>query len=158
MGVYQSLDEGATWISFSTGMPTMQIYDLKYKESTGLLLAATHGRGCWTFDVAGAIGIGSHSEVIKNFSLSQNYPNPFNPTTLIGFDLPKESKVKLTVFDILGKEIAVLSDGNRNPGHHEVVWDASRFSSGIYFYKIEVRQSGSSTSDFVATKRMVVVK
>jgi photosystem II stability/assembly factor-like uncharacterized protein len=151
MGVYQSTDEGASWVSFSSGMPTMQIYDMKYKESTGILLAVTHGRGCWTFNVNATIGVENNSGIVKDFNLSQNYPNPFNPSTLISFDLPKESKVRLSVFDILGKEIAVLSEGNRNPGHHSVVWDAAKFSSGIYFYKID---AGS----FVETKRMVLVK
>src|SRR5260221_13885474 len=132
-------------------MPTMQIYDLKYKESTGLLLAVTHGRGCWIFNVNATIGIENNTGIVKDFNLSQNYPNPFNPSTLISFDIPKESKVRLSVFDILGKEIAVLSDGNRNPGHHAVVWDAAKFSSGIYFYKI-------IAGSFVETKRMVLVK
>ncbi len=151
MGVYQSADDGLTWVSFSTGMPTAQIYDLKYKEGPAILLAVTHGRGCWTFNIAGIIGINNYSGVVKDFKLNQNYPNPFNPSTLIAFDIPKESKVKLTVYDILGNEVSVLSDGNRNPGHHEVKWDAASYSSGIYFYKIE---AGS----FVETKRMVLVK
>jgi photosystem II stability/assembly factor-like uncharacterized protein len=151
MGVYQSTNDGANWVSFSSGMPTTQIYDLKYKESAQILLSVTHGRGCWTFNVGQITGIHGNNEIVKEFSLSQNYPNPFNPSTLISFDLPKESKVKLTVFDIMGKEVAVLSDGNRNPGHHEVVWDAAAYSSGVYFYKIE---AGS----FIETKRMVLVK
>ncbi len=151
MGVFQSVDDGATWVSFSSGMPTAQIYDLKYKESPQILLAVTHGRGCWTFNIASIIGINNYSGVVKDFKLEQNYPNPFNPSTLIGFDLPKESPVKLTVFDIVGNKVAVLSDGNRNPGHHEVKWEAGSFASGIYFYKIE---AGS----FVETKRMVLVK
>jgi hypothetical protein len=78
--------------------------------------------------------------------LSQNYPNPFNPSTTISFQLPALSRVegsavshvRLKVFDLLGKEIATLVNGNFSPGSHTVRWDASGLASGLYFYRLSV--------------------
>jgi len=92
------------------------------------------------------------SEVPKEYSLMQNYPNPFNPTTTIKFALPKSSNVTLKVYDITGKVVAVLLDGGVvAQGTYEVRFDASKLSSGIYFYSIEA-------NGFKATKKMMLVK
>ena len=87
----------------------------------------------------------------RQLTLSQNYPNPFNPTTTIRFSNPQHSNVLLVVFDILGREVATLVNGELDAGYHQVELDASRLSSGIYFYRI---QAGS----FTATKRLVLLK
>jgi hypothetical protein len=72
------------------------------------------------------------------FSLDQNYPNPFNPTTTMEFTLPSNGRAALKIFDVLGREVATLFDGLTNAGeYHEVRFDASRFSSGIYFARLE---------------------
>ncbi len=91
------------------------------------------------------------SIVPQKYSLNQNYPNPFNPITKIKFEIPKLSNVKLTVFDILGKEIKTLINKNLKPGVYESDWDGSNFPSGIYFYSLK-------TSDFIETKRMILLK
>ncbi|HEX2787422.1 MAG TPA: T9SS type A sorting domain-containing protein [Ignavibacteria bacterium] len=85
------------------------------------------------------------------FSLYQNYPNPFNPSTIIRFDLTKNSFVKLEVFDITGKRITELVNGDLQADSYEKEFDASMLGSGIYFYKIKVE-------NFVETKRMVLIK
>ena len=85
------------------------------------------------------------------YSLAQNYPNPFNPSTTISFGLPKAGNVKLVIFDILGSEVKTLINDYRNAGTYTVMFDASSFSSGIYFYKLE-------TSGFTDTKKMLLVK
>lgn len=85
------------------------------------------------------------------YSISQNYPNPFNPATNIKFDLPKSGKTKITVYDLLGRELKTLIDQNLDAGYHEISIDASNFQSGVYFYRI---QSG----DFIQTKKMVLIK
>ncbi len=151
IGVFQSVDEGASWISFNSGLPAVEIYDMKYKQSVGIILAATHGRGCWTFDLGVVLGIDPYSIIPKTFELSQNYPNPFNPHTKIKFGVPKNSHVKLDVFDALGKKVETLVDQNMNPGTFEVTWNATAYSSGVYFYKIE-------TEGFSETKRMILTK
>ena len=91
------------------------------------------------------------SEVPKEFKLSQNYPNPFNPSTKIKFAVPNESNVKISVYDITGRFIATLVNENLKPANYEINFNASAYSSGVYFYKIE-------TNNFADTKKMVLVK
>lgn len=86
-----------------------------------------------------------------SFALSQNYPNPFNPTTEIKFDIPTRSHTTLKVYNILGREVETLVDEEMSPGHYVSEWDASEYSSGIFFYKL-------TAGDFVDTKKMVLVK
>jgi len=85
------------------------------------------------------------------YDLYQNYPNPFNPTTTIVYDLPTESVVGLKVYNLLGQVVATLADGKQNAGRHTVTFDASRFTSGVYFYQI-------TAGNFVSVKKMVLVK
>lgn len=151
IGVFQSVDEGASWVNFSSGMPAVEIYDMKYKQAAGLILAATHGRGCWTFDLGSVLGVDPYSVIPKTFELNQNYPNPFNPDTKIKFGLPKESAVKLTVYDVSGRQVELLIDQNFNAGTYEITWIASSYSSGVYFYKLE-------TEGFSETKKMILTK
>jgi Secretion system C-terminal sorting domain len=87
----------------------------------------------------------------KEYTLNQNYPNPFNPTTNIEYTIPKDGNVNLKVYDIEGREVATLVDKYQNAGSYITMWDASNFSSGVYFYRII---SGS----YVETKRMVLKK
>ncbi len=98
--------------------------------------------------------------VVNGFSLSQNYPNPFNPTTTIGYVLPfntsarssgNEVYVTLSVFDVMGREIAVVVNGMQEPGSYSVPFDASVVASGLYFYQL--RANGS-----ILTRKMSVVK
>ncbi|MDI6804752.1 MAG: T9SS type A sorting domain-containing protein [Bacteroidota bacterium] len=77
----------------------------------------------------------SNIERPKTYSLEQCYPNPFNPVTQIKFSIPEAGFVTLKVYDVLGREISELASGWKEAGHYEVEWDASRFSSGVYFYK-----------------------
>jgi hypothetical protein len=85
------------------------------------------------------------------FRLFQNYPNPFNPTTTIQYSVPSSQYVSLKIYDVLGREVASLVDGTRQPGTYTVTWDASGFSSGVYFYRL---MAGS----FVGTKKLVLVR
>jgi photosystem II stability/assembly factor-like uncharacterized protein len=95
------------------------------------------------------------NEIPNSFKLYQNFPNPFNPTTTIHFSLPVKANVMLRIFDIMGKEITRLIEGNYNAGSYEVFWDASEYSSGIYYYSL----SASSENDFyIETKKMALVK
>ena len=91
------------------------------------------------------------SAVPSGFDLSQNYPNPFNPSTLIKYSLPTEGNVTLKVYDQLGREVSTLSEGFKTAGVYEANFDASRLSSGVYFYKL-------AASGFEMTKKMLLVK
>ncbi len=85
------------------------------------------------------------------FALSQNYPNPFNPTTVIGYSIASASHVSLKVFDMLGREIATLVNGQMAPGNYTAAFDASRLSSGVYFYRLDA-------GTFSDVKRLSVMK
>jgi hypothetical protein len=89
--------------------------------------------------------------VPKEYALLQNYPNPFNPSTTITYELPKSSVVRLSVFDMLGREVAVLVDRTKETGYHEVQFEGRGLSSGVYFYRLQA-------GDFVATKRLLLLK
>ncbi len=98
------------------------------------------------------IGITNQSLYVPaSYKLMQNYPNPFNPTTNIRFDIPKESRVKISIFDVLGREVDVLVDQQMKPGTYKVDWRADKFSSGLYFYRLV-------TNDYVDVKKMILVK
>jgi photosystem II stability/assembly factor-like uncharacterized protein len=104
--------------------------------------------------------------------LFQNYPNPFNPTTTIGYSLPDRSEVKLTVFNALGQQIALLLDGEMEAGNHTVRFDGTGLSSGVYFYRLSVRptlegQAGDPSTgsgsraesrEFIQTRELLLLK
>ncbi len=92
-----------------------------------------------------------NSEIPYSYSLSQNYPNPFNPATKIKFALPTSGFTSLKVYDISGKEISNLLNSNIQAGTYEVLFDASDFSSGVYFYKLE-------SNGYIETKKMFLIK
>jgi hypothetical protein len=99
----------------------------------------------------GATAIEPASEMPKAFALLQNYPNPFNPSTTIKLELPKSSVVRLSVFDILGREVSVLVNERRDAGAYEVKFDGSNLASGVYFYRL---QAGS----FVQTRKLLLLR
>jgi probable HAF family extracellular repeat protein len=92
------------------------------------------------------------------FMLRQNYPNPFNPLTTIDYDLPAESRVVLTVYDVLGQVMAVLRDDVEEAGFKSVSWNASGAPSGIYFYRLEAIRTDDPTESFTEMRKMLLVK
>jgi len=110
----------------------------------------------WTITDSSNIVVGlsasdKANELARVFSLSQNYPNPFNATTEIKYALPKGCYVRLEIYNILGQKVATLIERRQKAGYKTARWDASPFSSGIYFYRLRA-------GDFVQTKKMVVLK
>ena len=102
-----------------------------------------------TFDYSNEIEVNLFT--VKSFALFQNYPNPFNPSTTISFQLPQASYVTLKVYDAIGTEIETIAEGNYPVGVHEVIFDASKLSSGIYLYRI-------NSATYQATRKMMVIK
>jgi hypothetical protein len=104
----------------------------------------------------GSIGIDPISGVIPDkYFLRNNYPNPFNPETSIEFGIPSGSFVRLTVYNALGKEMAVLVNDNLPAGTYSVQWNASALNTGIYFYRIEAE---GMNAPFIEVKKMMLVK
>ena len=97
-------------------------------------------------------GVNEYAERIpQKFVLDQNYPNPFNPSTTIRFTLAKDSKAKIIVYDLVGKEVAILVNGQLKAGEHTVEWSTENIASGIYIYKL-------ITKDFTQVKKMTLLK
>ncbi|MCH8013012.1 MAG: T9SS type A sorting domain-containing protein [Candidatus Marinimicrobia bacterium] len=86
----------------------------------------------------------------------KNYPNPFNPNTTISFDLSEARNVELVIYDILGREVITLISSQHIAGQHKGVWNASNVASGVYFYRLVVRQDGILS--YKETKKLVVLK
>jgi len=129
----------------------MNVYILAVHDT--YLFAGTDGSGAWQRPLSEMI---TSVEKIStkmpiHFRLSQNHPNPFNPTTTIALTLPSKSYVTLKVFTVLGKEVATLVDGAKKAGSYQVRWNANRFASGIYIYRIK---AGNQT----ISKRMLPIK
>ncbi len=165
-----STDAGTTWAtnvrlsqSFDphAGWPNqnkMGDYYHMVSDSTGahLAWAATFGGeqnvyyGHISFPLTGVNGQ-NPGQSPASFSLSQNYPNPFNPSTMIQFALPHASFVKLTVFNLLGEQVATIVSDRFEAGTHTVRWDASGLPSGVYFFQLHA-------DEFTQTKRLVVLR
>lgn len=112
----------------------------------------------WYFDdlEVFAEGMSVSTEISDNqqpqtFELEQNYPNPFNPVTQIEFTLPEQSELIVTVYDLMGRRVAVPAEGQYQTGRHSITFDASALSSGMYFYRLQ-------TKEFSKTRRMILLK
>jgi len=161
------------YLAEGNGYPTTTIYQryavsLNQFAGIGIFIAFKHmdqnGDGIFIDDVSverpEPSGITVSNNNPKEFKLYQNYPNPFNPVTKIKFDIPSVGQrhafdVRVVIFDILGKEIAVLVNEQLQPGSYEIEWDASIYPSGVYFYGITV---GDASAPLSITKKMVLLK
>ncbi len=101
--------------------------------------------------VGGATSVGDGNDVPRGYVLEQNFPNPFNPSTRIRYALGEATYVKLTIHDVVGREVLRPVDAHQEAGYHEVHVDARDLASGVYFYRI-------TTPGFVQAKRMILVK
>jgi hypothetical protein len=85
------------------------------------------------------------------YSLNQNYPNPFNPSTTINYEIPVSNKITIKVYNILGDEVTTLVNEQKDAGRYQVIFNASRYTSGVYFYRVQA-------GNFVQTKKMILLK
>ncbi len=107
------------------------------------------------------LGIGNEEQLPGTFALLQNYPNPFNPSTTVRYELPGASDVTLSVFDMLGRQVAVLVNERREAGMHEVRLEGRGLSSGVYFYRLHARPLQPATGgggDFTQTRKLILLK
>jgi hypothetical protein len=102
-------------------------------------------------DYTNITGIKGENVIPNAYKLSQNYPNPFNPSTIISYDLPKSGLVTLKIYNILGQQVKTLVNESQNAGTHQVMFNASRLTSGVYFYSL-------SSGDFTQVKKMMLIK
>ncbi|MFC1650030.1 CotH kinase family protein [Candidatus Latescibacterota bacterium] len=135
------------------GGPTLALIepskDNTLSESWGA--STEHGTPGALNDMFSGIQENTDSETPIEFSLGQNYPNPFNPMTTIPFSVPESGRVTIAIYSILGQRVAKIIDDNLTAGHHQAVFRADHFASGIYFYRIEA-------AGFNQTKSMMLLK
>jgi len=143
-----------TWVQYSYSLA-------QFAGATNLWVAfryymdcAVNGFCVFVDDVFVGVPVGVSqigNEVPTKFELKQNYPNPFNPTTNIRFDIAKTTDVRLVVYNSLGEEVKVLSEGVKSPGTYELKFDATGLASGVYYYRL-------FAGSYIETKKMMVIK
>lgn len=148
-GVYVSNNSGSNWVQRNEGLTQLTSGALCILNN--YIFNGTQN-SVFRRPLGELIGIQQiSSEIPQGFSLSQNYPNPFNPVTNININLPENAFVRLVVYDMLGKAIQVLVNNYLTAGSYKVDFNASDFSSGMYFYRLE-------TENYSAVKKMMLVK
>ncbi|MDD5361457.1 MAG: arylsulfotransferase family protein [Ignavibacteria bacterium] len=152
MGSVQRLANGNTLIGWGSASTTLSEVtpegNLVYELS---LPTGQMSYRAFRFELQPVTGTGNNDGIAKNYSLNQNYPNPFNPTTTIKFSIPSSSFVNLSVYDITGKKVGEILNGQMSAGQYSEKWDGSKFSSGVYFYVLK-------TNNFQSTKKMLLIK
>ena len=146
---YSSKDNGNTWKSVLDNMAFCSIQDIKFDKNDTMYIATDES--VWRSNPDTTVGIRDKSFVILQYSLSQNFPNPFNPNTKINYSVKNAGLVKIDIFDILGREVESLVNQVKDPGKYSVTFNAKSFTSGVYFYKLEI-------NDYVSVKKMIFLK
>lgn len=150
-GVVLSKDNGESWQQINTGLPNSTFINSVFIDQTDFAYCSVHNFGIYK-SISPVVDVNDdiHSK-IYSYILYQNFPNPFNPTTQIGYSVPEFGFVTLKIYDVLGKEVSVLVGEEKSSGSYVVQFDASKLSSGIYFYQL-------ITKDYVDTKKMILIK
>lgn len=161
-----SEDDGSTWAQIQNDLSQSNgSWDLHHIDDTGIPAAQSlklrfskNNSQQYRIDDIQLRGMEGEFTSVENVSdtpqsllLHQNYPNPFNPSTTIRYELPESQRVKVSVYDMLGREVAVVVDDIKTAGSHSVTWDASEMSSGIYLYVLQ-------TGAFQTTRKMTLMK
>jgi len=148
-GVYRSSNNGTSWTAVNSGLGN-SVYAL---SANGTYLFAGARGSVWRRPLSEILTSVQPpwSQQPEAFVLDQNYPNPFNPSTTIKYELPTSSMVRLSVYDLLGREVSVLVNERKAAGSYEVKFDGSNLASGVYFYRL---QAGS----YVNTKKLLLLR
>jgi ligand-binding sensor domain-containing protein len=149
-GVYRSLNIGANWEPVNAGLPQATVFSFGF-DRQGRILAGTDSSGVFRSIGTTTSVDEDGGDIPLSFALAQNYPNPFNPSTTIAFDLTKPAPVKLKVFDVTGREVAVLANQVFQAGTHKIVFTPNGLADGVYFYRIEA-------GEFAQTKKLTLLK
>jgi photosystem II stability/assembly factor-like uncharacterized protein len=149
--LYRTTNGGNNWIQLAVPVD-YNIRTLYHNSNSGVTYVLGAGGMILKSTNGSVTGFGQNENLSSyDYTLEQNYPNPFNPITKISVQLPNDGYVNLTVFDITGKEISVLLDGNLKQGKYNVDFEGSNFPSGVYFYRLQ-------TNEFTSTRKMILIK
>jgi photosystem II stability/assembly factor-like uncharacterized protein len=149
-GVFQLPEKGTTWIDINAGLTNKAIHDLAV-SSQDLVAGTDHGVFRRPLSELITPVVEPHTPIPSRYALEQNFPNPFNPSTTIAFDIPSRLFVSLKIFDVIGREAAVIVSEELPAGRHSRQWNAANLPSGVYFYRL---QAGA----FKDTKRLLLIK
>jgi hypothetical protein len=154
-GVYTSTNGGVQWIKDSASLPNCAVFDLQLDLANDYVLAATHGRGMWRASLGmGTVAVVEDMEPAPSLHLVA--PNPSRLPALIGFDLPRASRIALEIFDLSGRRLQVLDSGLREPGRYQHVWRGEDVRGvpvpgGVYHYRLQAEGR-------TITRRLVVLR
>ncbi|GAB4374280.1 MAG: exo-alpha-sialidase [Calditrichia bacterium] len=158
VGVFFTVDGGQNWHMVGNNLPNSVVADLVLHHPTRTLTAATHGRSMYKINIANITEVARAAKTTQPsaFQLTQNYPNPFNSWTRINYYIPYSSVIKLTVYDILGRTVISLAEGNHEKGWYQLEWNGKDrqgrpVSSGTYIYSLE-------GDGFKVSKKMILVE
>jgi PKD repeat protein len=157
-----SVDNGSSWSTIAESIPNTGAYSwivTAQDSSDQCLIRITNVDDALVTDISDDVftidiitGMEDFEQGIPSeFNLSQNYPNPFNPVTLIKYQVPEVSLVSIKVYDVIGREIAVLVNEVKNPGNYQISFDSANLASGVYFYKM-------IAGDFSSVRKMNLLK
>ena len=147
-GLYKTTDNGVNWVKITGTLALTTVNNILIAKDNKMYFATDES--VWKKNDS-VTSLKNENQLIYNYTLEQNYPNPFNPSTEIKYSIPSAAQVKIKVFDILGREVSILVNEYKEPGAYSITFDASNFSSGVYFYKLE---AGS----FSLVKKMMLLR
>jgi photosystem II stability/assembly factor-like uncharacterized protein len=154
-GIFHSSDSGADWESINTGLAE---YDIRSLFVNGSTLYAGSSSGIFLRPLSEVTKVDNTKLRIPNeYMLARNYPNPFNPSTTIRFSIPMRSRVRVTIFNLLGQQVAELANEELGAGNFERTWNAN-VASGLYFYRLEAVSVSNPGKRFVDVKKMILLK
>jgi hypothetical protein len=133
---------GSVWVSLGGTMTGNTMF---------LATSQIYSAFAFTGTSSGTVSVTDGQVIPAEFQLEQNYPNPFNPSTTMRYGLPNRSHVQMAIFNTLGQQVALLVQGEQEAGYHEVRFDASGLSSGVYFYRLHA-------GDFVQTRKLLLIR
>jgi photosystem II stability/assembly factor-like uncharacterized protein len=150
-GVFLTQNNGLSWTPVNEGLTNLYIRSLIITENDYIFAGTTNGYVCYrplSEIITGLMGTNNKQ---YSYSLSQNYPNPFNPATIIRYSIPHSSQVQITVYDILGNEIEILVNEEKQSGTYELTWNAANLPSGVYFYQLKA-------GTYLQTRKMILLR
>jgi len=159
-GVYRSTNNALSWTQRNEGLGNENEITALTVTSNYLIAGVwANLTGIWRRPLSDFLGISQvGTSIPKSFQLYQNYPNPFNPTTSIKYSIPKDGEVTLKVYNLLGQVVETLASGFIKAGEYEANFNGENHASGVYIYRLEFRETGSSEILNVSSKKMVLLK